>query len=78
VKTSAPPSRLEQAKQFPPSVKTGRRFDVPDGIITHETRECGGKVHDGNVVDVTCGSFEKETLEANSQSGPSDKFLMVL
>jgi hypothetical protein len=34
---------------------------VPDGIIAHLTRECGGNVQDRHVVDVTCGSFERET-----------------
>jgi hypothetical protein len=52
-------------KQFPPSVKKGGRFDVPDGIIAHLTRECGGNVHDRNVVDVTSGSFEDEIKGAN-------------
>jgi hypothetical protein len=33
----------------------------PDGIIAHLTRECGGNVHDRHVVDITSGSFEKET-----------------
>jgi hypothetical protein len=56
-------------KQFPPSVKKGRRFDVPSGIIAHLTRECGRNVHDCYVVDVTSGSFEKETRGANPQSG---------
>jgi hypothetical protein len=28
-------------------------IDVPDGIIAHLTRECGGNVHDQNVVEVT-------------------------
>jgi hypothetical protein len=48
-------------KQFPPTVKKGKKFDVPDGIIAHLTRECGGNVHDHHVVEVTWGSFEKET-----------------
>jgi hypothetical protein len=44
-------------------------FKVPDGIIAHLTRECGRHVHDRNVVEVTCGSFEKETEGANPHSG---------
>jgi hypothetical protein len=44
-------------------------FDVPDGIIAHLTRECGGNVHDRNVVEVTSGSFEKETHGSNTHSG---------
>jgi hypothetical protein len=50
-------------------VKKGTFFDVPDGIIAHLTRECRGNVHDHNVVDVTSGSFEKETHGANPHSG---------
>jgi hypothetical protein len=56
-------------KQFPPSVKKGEYFDVPDGIIAHLTRECSGNVHDCHVVEVTSGSFEKETEGANPHSG---------
>jgi hypothetical protein len=41
------------SRQFPPSMKTGLHFDVPDGIIGHFTRECGGNVHDCHVVEVT-------------------------
>jgi hypothetical protein len=44
-------------------------IDVPDGIIAHLTRECGGNVHDRNIVNVTSGSFEKETAGANPHSG---------
>jgi hypothetical protein len=65
-------------KQFPLLVKKGKakdiwgnevKIDVPDGIIAHLTRECGGNVHDRNVVDITSGSFEKETHGANPHSG---------
>jgi hypothetical protein len=45
------------------------KIDVPDGIIAHLTRECGGNVHKRNVVDVTSGSFEKESDGANPHSG---------
>jgi hypothetical protein len=71
--------------QFPPWVKKGRitlqeeeqeeeeekeeEIDVPDGIIAHLTRECGGNVHDRHVIDVTSGSFETETEGANPHSG---------
>jgi hypothetical protein len=47
----------------------GDYFDVPNGIIAHLTRKCGGNVHDRNVVEVTSGSFEKETIGANLHSG---------
>jgi hypothetical protein len=60
---------FSESKQFPPSVKKGKKFDVPDGIIAHLTSECGGNVHDRHVVDVTSGSFEKETNGANPHSG---------
>jgi predicted nucleic acid-binding Zn-ribbon protein len=56
-------------KQFPPSVKKGMRLVVPDGIIAHLTKACGGNVHDRHIVDVTSGSFEKETVGANPHSG---------
>jgi hypothetical protein len=46
-----------------------KEINVPDGIIAHLTRECGGNVHDRNVVEVTSGSFEKETEGANPHSG---------
>jgi hypothetical protein len=59
-------------KQFPPSVKKVRGLKVPGGIIAHLTRECGGNVHDCHVVDVTCGSFEKETEGANPHTGAYD------
>jgi hypothetical protein len=59
-------------KKFPPLVKKGSSFDVPDGIIAHLTRECGGNVHDRHVVDVTCGSFEDEIKGANPHSGAYD------
>jgi hypothetical protein len=59
-------------KRFPPSVKKGEEFDVPDGIIAHLTRECGGNVHEPQVVEVTCGSFEKETWGTNPHSGAYD------
>jgi hypothetical protein len=36
-------------KEFPTLVKMVRVFDVPDGIIAHVTRKCGGKVHDCHV-----------------------------
>jgi hypothetical protein len=72
-----PVSRILSGKvrEFPPLVKKGKirveegwqrhnmtvEIDVPDGIIAHLTRECGGNVHDRKVVEVTCGSFEKES-----------------
>jgi hypothetical protein len=82
-----PPAK--PAKQFPPSVKKVTRMgispwqaagewkiDVPDGIIAHLTRECGGKVHKRHVVDITSGSFEKETQGANLHSGAYNTFLL--
>jgi hypothetical protein len=66
--------------QFPPSVREGRlRYsdgsqtdetcDIPEGIIAHLTRECGGNVHDHHIIEVTSGSFEKQTYGANPFSG---------
>jgi hypothetical protein len=50
-------------------VKKGQYgFDVPDGIIAHLTRECGGNVHNHHVVEVTSGSFEKETESTGSSA----------
>jgi hypothetical protein len=43
--------------------------DIPDGIIAHLTKDCGGNVHDAKVVDVTRGSFEMETVGVNPHSG---------
>jgi hypothetical protein len=62
----------KQAKQFPTSVKKGADFDIPDGIIAHLTRECGGNVHDHHIVEVTSGSFEQEINGANPHSGAYD------
>jgi hypothetical protein len=70
-------------KLFAPSMKKGKlrisdggetdkMYDIPDGIIAHLTRECGGNVHDHDVVDITCGSFEEETQSPNSHSGVYD------
>jgi hypothetical protein len=56
------------AKQFPPSVKKGK-LRYSNGIIAHLTRECGENVHRRHVVEVTLGSFEKETQGANTHSG---------
>jgi hypothetical protein len=70
-----------RAKQFPSFVKKGKaedlwggevEIDVPNGIIAHLTRECGGNVHDRHLVEVTCASFEKETRGANPHSGAYD------
>jgi hypothetical protein len=63
---------IPESKQFPPSVKKVRGFEVPGGIIAHLTRECGENVHDCDVVDVTSGSFEKVTQGANPHSGAYD------
>jgi hypothetical protein len=57
-------------KHFPPLMKKGNGkywragqldIDVRDGIFARLTTECRGNVHDCHVVQVTCGSFEKET-----------------
>jgi hypothetical protein len=66
---SPPIAQPNQGKQFPPSIKKVNDLSVPDGIIAHLTREYGGHVHDHQVVDITSGSFEKETAGANPHSG---------
>jgi hypothetical protein len=79
------PPPAKPAKQFPPSVKKvttiglspwqaagEMKIHVPDGIIAHLTIECGGNVHERQVVDIRSGSFEKETQGANLHSGASD------
>jgi hypothetical protein len=38
-------------KRFSPRVKKGNRFEVPDGIMAHLTRGCGGNVRDRHFVD---------------------------
>jgi hypothetical protein len=45
--------------------------DAADGITMHLTRECGGNVHDRDVTEVACGSFEKAIHGANPHSGAS-------
>jgi hypothetical protein len=75
-----PSIKKRRAKSFPPSMKKGKlnyygmelEIDAPDRIVAHLTRECGGNVHDCHVVDVTSGSFEKETHGANPHSGAYD------
>jgi hypothetical protein len=73
----------KQAKEFRLSMKKGKlrcsdgshttnTYDIPGGIIAHLTRECGGNVHDRNVITVTSGSFERETQGANPHSGVFD------
>jgi hypothetical protein len=71
--SSSPPPPRKLVKQFPLSLTIGLwGFKVPNGIIAHLTRDCGGNVHDHNVVEVTSGSFEKETQGANPYSGAWD------
>jgi hypothetical protein len=67
-----PVSKVTRGGRFPWLVKKGDPFDVPDGIIAHLTRQCGGNVHDCYVVNVTCGSFEKETQGGNPRSGAAN------
>jgi hypothetical protein len=72
--------RLTQGREFPPSIRKAKitdwsrevEIDVPDGIIAHLTRECGGNVHDHHVIDVTSRSFGNETYGANPHSGAYD------
>jgi hypothetical protein len=74
------PALTGKVREFPPLLKKGKaklwrgevEVDVPDGIIAHLTRECGGNVHDHNVFEVTSGSFERERYGANPHSGAYD------
>jgi hypothetical protein len=70
MRASPPPAVPKPAEQFPPSLKEGGRFYVPDGIIAQMSRECGANVHGCRAVDVRSGRFgSKETYGANSHSG---------
>jgi hypothetical protein len=51
------PNRIRT--QFPPSLKKGGLFDLPDAIIAHLTRKCGGNMHDRRVVDIMQGHSNK-------------------
>jgi hypothetical protein len=48
--------------------ETAEMCDIPDGIIAHLTKECGGNVRDRHLVNVTSGSFENEIYGANPHS----------
>jgi hypothetical protein len=69
-----PPSLTKGKLRFSDGRQTNKMYDIPDGIIAHLTRECGGNVHDRNVVNVTSGSFEEETEGANPHSGAFDDY----
>jgi hypothetical protein len=58
------------------SGEADKMYDIPDGIIAHLTRECGGNVDGYQVVEITCGCFEKETEGANPHSGALDDCLL--
>jgi hypothetical protein len=74
-------TRIFPGIQFPPRLKKGKivvreegeeeeeEIDVPDGIIAHLTRKCGGNVHKHEIVRVTSGSFAKEIRGASRHSG---------
>jgi hypothetical protein len=69
------PPRVE--KRFPPSVKKGPQFRVPNGIIAHLTKECGGNVHDLQVVNVTSSqpySGDPENAARNVTAGGIDSW----
>jgi hypothetical protein len=58
------------SKIFPPSITTegtryGGEIEVPDGIIAYLTRECGGNVHDKEVVEITSSTpFSEDPSDA--------------
>jgi hypothetical protein len=79
VKVSPPLCLSKLAKRFPPLMKKGKLhlsrgsqtkegYDIPEGIIAHLMGECGGNVHAHPVVEVTCGSFKKETIGVSPRS----------
>lgn len=53
-------------KEFGTSVKKGKRFNVPHGIIGHLTNSSRGSVHDRKAVAVTVGSSEKTAQKGNN------------
>jgi hypothetical protein len=72
-KTVAPPreAQVSQPAPAPVPVKQRKLFvpktDPLDGMIAHLTKECGGNVHDHNVVKVTC--FQPSGAAKRWQSG---------
>jgi hypothetical protein len=58
--------------RLPGGRETGTMYDIPEGIIAHLTKKCDGNVQDQHAVDVTSGSFTKETAGANPHSGAYD------
>jgi hypothetical protein len=66
----------ELGKPFPPSVKKGRRFEIPDGINAHLTKGCRENVHHRKVVEVASGLLNRGVNPAwlstlSSRSGKS-------
>jgi hypothetical protein len=62
-------------QQFPLLVKEGEKFDLPDGVIAHVTRQCDGNVHAGSFVEVTSSksmSVEDESAEKSVPDLDSD------
>jgi hypothetical protein len=67
------PDRTRTWRRFLPLVKKGKLREegdevneicgIPDGIIAHLTKECGGNMHDRHLVEVTSGSFEVTSVE---------------
>jgi hypothetical protein len=63
-------------KRFPPSVNKGKlrvpnskesdeMYDIPDGIIAHLTKECGGNVRDWHVVQYHVSTVREGDSWAN-------------
>jgi serine/threonine protein kinase len=78
-----PCAAVKQANQFPPSVKKGRLhlpvggqtsciYDIPDGIIAHLVRECGGNLHNRNVVEVTSSPLLSDYYGAKNSETLND------
>jgi hypothetical protein len=61
-----PPAPPTQAKQFPPTMIKGGKYDVPDGIIAHLARQCGGSVHKRKAVEVTSSRPYNQSCSAKN------------
>jgi hypothetical protein len=60
-------------RRFPPTVKKVKAgVEVPDGIIAHLTRECGGNVQDCSIVSITSSEVYKTDIYDCSAKNVAD------
>jgi hypothetical protein len=64
--------KAKMERRFPLSMKKGPGFDVPDGIIAHLTKECGGNVHDRNGFEVTSSKQHTDGYWAAAMTRPKN------